>query len=184
MRRSRNTTLTRNWSGRAMIEIKHYKKVFGKLETVVEAIQYNGSHGSEIDNWSDGMVIQSPVLEPTPNNPTGSYLQIIPKSGKSSTAGVGDWIIKEGNKFPHKYYRVTDKTFQRIFKLVQRVEAMDFAGMELRVASRIGKGLEGAANELYHTSDIGIRRCNSSEEKRDLIGRMKGIMLKHLAGEV
>ena len=69
--------------------IKRYRK----KPIEVEAIQYDGHNGYHIERWSGRAVIGSPVLEPTDDNPTGSYLQIDTLEGVM-TAIVGDWIIK------------------------------------------------------------------------------------------
>lgn len=78
--------------------IQKFKK---KLE--IEAIQYTGKNYFEIGKWSNDLVYPSPVLEPTENNPSGSYLQIKTLEG-IMTAIVGDWIIKgvKGEFYPCK----------------------------------------------------------------------------------
>jgi len=69
---------------------------------IVEAIQYTGSNGWELRRWSGGKIIESPVLEPTPNNPTGEYVQVQTKDGTVVCANKGTWIIKDtdGTFFP------------------------------------------------------------------------------------
>ena len=80
---------------------------YRKKPVVIEAIQYNGNNGREIGDWAtingDRNILQSPVLEPSPNNPTGSYLQIVTLEG-TMTACVSDWIIKgvQGEFYPCK----------------------------------------------------------------------------------
>ncbi len=69
-------------------------KKYRKKPVVIEAVQYNGKNGAEITRWSKDIVFESPVLEPTKDNPTGSYLQIETLEGVMS-AIVGWWIIKE-----------------------------------------------------------------------------------------
>ena len=66
---------------------------YRKKPVVIDAIQYTGHNGHEIYNISGKKVVESPVLEPTQNNPTGAYLQIKTLEGMM-TAIVGDWIIK------------------------------------------------------------------------------------------
>ena len=76
---------------------------YRKKPVVVEAIQYTGSNGPEIRCWSDRLAFESPVLEPTPHNPRGDYLQIKTLEG-TTTAIPGDWIIKgvAGEFYPCK----------------------------------------------------------------------------------
>ena len=75
---------------------------YRKKPVVIEAVQYNGENGWQIQQWS-AAIKESPVLEPTANNPTGSYLQISTLEGVM-TAIVGDWIIKgvKGEFYPCK----------------------------------------------------------------------------------
>ena len=78
-------------------------QTFRKLPVVIEAIQYTGKNDLEIGKWSNGLVYPSPVLEPSENNPSGSYLQVKTLEGVM-TAIVGDWIIKDvkGEFYPCK----------------------------------------------------------------------------------
>ena len=66
---------------------------FRKKPVEIEALQFDGNNGWEIEQWSQGKVYCSPVLEPTRDNPTGAYLQIHTLEGMM-TAIVGDWIIR------------------------------------------------------------------------------------------
>ncbi len=76
---------------------------FRKKPVIIEAIQYVGYNGHELNSWSENKVIESPVLEPTKDNPTGCYLQIYTLEG-IHTAIVRDWIIKgvKGEFYPCK----------------------------------------------------------------------------------
>lgn len=78
-------------------------KKFRKKPVVIESIQYTGHNGNYIEQWTNKKAIQSPVLEPTDNNPTGAYLQIYTLEG-IHIANVGDWIIKgvKGEFYPCK----------------------------------------------------------------------------------
>lgn len=72
-------------------------KRYQKKPVVIEAIVYTGHNGHELRQWSNGAVIQSPVCEPTEDNPTGAYLQIKTLEDFKDTyhvASVGDYIIK------------------------------------------------------------------------------------------
>lgn len=60
---------------------------------VVRAIQYTGSNGTEIKSFTKGQVCQSPILEPTKSNPTGSYLEISANDGWMGFAYPGDYIV-------------------------------------------------------------------------------------------
>ena len=68
--------------------IKYKKKPIS-----VEAIQFTGKNGWQINKWSNGLAYSSPVLEPNKNNPTGEYMQINTLEG-TMIANVGDYIIK------------------------------------------------------------------------------------------
>lgn len=69
---------------------------FRKKPVIIDAVQFDGRRNIS------GVVI-SPVLEPTPNNPTGVYGQIQTLEG-IMTCIVGDWIITgvRGEIYPCK----------------------------------------------------------------------------------
>jgi len=68
--------------------------IFRKKPVVIEAMEYKGDGNSfDIEAWSDGKIIASPVLEPSITNTTGNYLQIQTLEG-CMIAEPGDWIIK------------------------------------------------------------------------------------------
>jgi hypothetical protein len=93
--------------------IPHIKYV--KTSEIVEVIMYDGSNGERIKQWSEKpeCVVESPVCEPTDNNPTGEYLQIY-YEGKWHTAAVGDYIIKKaGVVFPLKQH-IFEKSYSRV----------------------------------------------------------------------
>ena len=79
---------------------------FKKKPIVIEAIQYTGNNGRELGQWSNGAVIQSPVLEPSDDYPNGAYVQIktIDTDDSWATAIIGDWICKgiKGEFYPCK----------------------------------------------------------------------------------
>jgi len=87
---------------------------FRKKPVVIEAEQYIGTNGWKIRKWSRGAVFESPVLEPTPDNPTGEYLQIATLEG-IMTAIVGSWIIKgvNGEFYPCKS-DIFEKTYEPV----------------------------------------------------------------------
>ena len=74
-----------------------------KKPVVIEAIEYTGRNEFEIEKWAGKAVFHSPVLEPTEDNPDGSYLQIKTLEG-IMTAIPGDYIIKgvKGEFYPCK----------------------------------------------------------------------------------
>jgi len=76
---------------------------FQKKPIVIEAINFDGKNAKEIYAWSNGVVVESPVLEPTHDNPTGRYLQIKTLEG-TMTANINDYIIKgiAGEFYPCK----------------------------------------------------------------------------------
>lgn len=75
---------------------------FRKKPVVIEAIQYTGNNGLEINMFAP-VAIQSPVLEPTDDNPTGAYIQIQTLEG-CMIGRVDDWVIKgvNGEFYPCK----------------------------------------------------------------------------------
>lgn len=94
---------------------------FKKKPVEIEAIQYNGNNDFEIRNWSNDLVYSSPVLEPTNENPTGSYLQIKTLEG-IMTAIVGDWIIK-GIK--NEFYPCKNDIFLMTYDVVIPKDVVD-----------------------------------------------------------
>lgn len=76
---------------------------FRKRPVEIEAIQFTGHNGSELRDWSAGVVVPSPVLEPGPDNPSGAYVQIVTLEG-TMIGNVGDWIIRgvRGEFYPCK----------------------------------------------------------------------------------
>ena len=69
---------------------------FRKRPVVIEAVQFDGHRAIE-------GVVMSPVLEPSPENPTGVYGQIKTLEGVL-TCVPGDWVITgvKGEKYPCK----------------------------------------------------------------------------------
>ena len=76
---------------------------FRKKPVVIEAVAYHEKNGHFIERWSERNAVESPVLEPTPENPSGMYLQIRTLEG-TMIATPGDWIIKgvAGEFYPCK----------------------------------------------------------------------------------
>lgn len=76
---------------------------FRKKPVVIDAIQYDGRNGEMLCQWSDGVVVESPVLEPSACNPGGSYVQIKTMEG-TMVGNVMDWIIRgvQGEYYPCK----------------------------------------------------------------------------------
>ncbi len=87
---------------------------YQKKPVVIEAIQFDGHNGWEIEQWSNKAAVTSPVLEPGPDNPSGAYMQIQTLEGMM-TAKVGDFIIKgvKGEFYPCKS-DVFDLTYEQI----------------------------------------------------------------------
>lgn len=82
----------------------------------IEAIQYTGRNGSEIRAWSNGLIIESPVCEPSEKNPTGYYVQIKNSNGWT-TAIVGDWIIFEAST--GNFLSCKDQVFKAIYEAAE-----------------------------------------------------------------
>ncbi len=76
---------------------------FRKKPVVIEAVCYTGRNGFTIQQWSNFEIVESPVLEPSSDNPTGDYLQIKTLEGVM-IANLGDWLIKgvKGEFYPCK----------------------------------------------------------------------------------
>ena len=89
--------------------------LYRKKPVVIEAIQYTGNNGNELNKWSDGAVIDSPVLEPREGNPSGTYTQIKTLEGVM-TAIPGDWIIKGVNG---EFYPCKPDIFDKTYELVE-----------------------------------------------------------------
>jgi hypothetical protein len=87
---------------------------YRKKPVVIEAIQYNGHNGPEIELWSDRQVLESPILEPTKDNPSGAYLQIHTLEGWM-TCIKGAWVIR-GIK--GEYYSCKDDIFAMTYEPV------------------------------------------------------------------
>jgi hypothetical protein len=87
---------------------------FRKKRVVIEAVQFDGQNFTFMEQWSKNLVLGSPVLEPTENNPSGAYLQIKTLDG-TMTAGVGDWIIcgVKGEFYPCKS-DIFDATYEPV----------------------------------------------------------------------
>jgi len=105
---------------------------FKKKPVEIEAIQYTGKNDFQIANWSNDLVSPiskwsndlvspSPVLEPSENNQSGSYLQIKTSEGVM-TAIVGDWIIK-GEK--GEFYPCKNEVFLMTYDVVIPTDVLD-----------------------------------------------------------
>ena len=88
---------------------------YRKVPVVIEAIQFTGTNGWVLTQWSDGAVYASPVLEPTEDNPTGEYVQIKTLEGVM-TGRVGDYIIKGVNG---EFYPIKEDIFLKTYEKVE-----------------------------------------------------------------
>lgn len=86
--------------------------LFRKRPVVIEAIQYTGHNGWNLRNWSKDAVVESPVLEPSVDNPRGEYVQIQTSEG-CMIGNVGDWIIR-GTK--GEFYPCKPNIFEEIYE--------------------------------------------------------------------
>lgn len=74
---------------------KIYQRV-GRFTDTVEAMQYDGNNGRYVTDWTGGKAVQSPVLEPGPDNESGAYMQLTnEKGGMTLIVNVGCFIIKD-----------------------------------------------------------------------------------------
>ena len=74
-------------------------KKYVKKSAKIEAIQYTSRNGWYIRDWSNGMVTESPILEPTVDNPTGQYMQI--PTSTHPVVKLGDYVIKDSDDIFH-----------------------------------------------------------------------------------
>jgi len=88
---------------------------FKKKPVVIEAIQYTGHNGHEIKQFSNDLIIESPVLEPSEDNPTGAYLQIKTLEG-IMIGKVNDWIIKGINC---EFYPCKPDIFEKTYEAAE-----------------------------------------------------------------
>lgn len=88
--------------------------LYRKKPVVIEAIQFTGTNGWVLKQWSNGAIYASPVLEPAEDNPTGEYVQIKTLEGVM-TGIVGDYIIKgvKGEFYPIKA-EIFLETYERV----------------------------------------------------------------------
>jgi len=87
---------------------------YRKKPVVVEVIQFKGYNDSEIERWSEGKVITSPIFEPTENNPKGVYLQIHTLEGVM-VASIGDFIVKD---VEGEFWAIKPSIFAKTYELV------------------------------------------------------------------
>lgn len=84
---------------------------YRKKGSLVNAVQYTGHNGDYLRTWSKEIVVESPILEPTVDNPRGAYVQIANPGSRALTAGVGEWILRdEGGHYqalPDQLFRDT-----------------------------------------------------------------------------
>ena len=88
---------------------------YRKKPVVIEAIQITKKSAWKVEQWSNGVVYPSPVLEPTPENPDGAYWQINTLEGVM-TANSGDWIIKGVNG---EFYPCKPDIFEKTYEAVE-----------------------------------------------------------------
>jgi hypothetical protein len=93
-----------------------YKPVkYQRKETLlVEAMEINKEAEQDVIQWAGkDIVYASPVLEPTEDNPEGSYWQVDTKTSEGVLTCVsGDFIFKNGNG---KFYPCAKDIFKDIF---------------------------------------------------------------------
>ena len=88
---------------------------FRKKPVIIEAIQYNGNNGYQLGEWSHGIIIQSPICEPSEDNPSGEYVQIKTLEGVM-IGNVNDWIIKGVNG---EFYPCKPDIFEKTYEPVE-----------------------------------------------------------------
>lgn len=84
-----------------------------KKDAIIQAIQCKGNRYG-LKDWSRGKIVPSPVLEPTPDNPSGYYVQIYNSKG-IETAGEGDYIIRDAHgEFSSCKQYIFEKTYEKV----------------------------------------------------------------------
>lgn len=116
-------------------EVRKYVKT-----APVEAVQYTGRNGYEIERWAtvntERKIIESPILEPTTENPLGVYLQIFTREG-GMTAVPGCWIARgvEG-----EFWAIQDSIFKVSYILAEDVQPTARAAeAERKLAEALGR---------------------------------------------
>ena len=105
--------------------------LFRKKPVLVQAMRYDGHNGPEIKAWSQGKVVPSTVLEPSPDNPEGSY-HIHTREG-TMTAIPGTWIVQGVHG---EFYPVQHDIFMATY------EPEDTLDLMARVALQNGSALD------------------------------------------
>jgi len=100
----------------AQEEENRKKMKFRKKPVIIEAMQYTGNNGNDLEKWSRLIVLEGPILEPTKDNPSGCYIQIRTPAG-IRIGIVGDWIIKsiKGEFYPCKP-DIFEQTYEKIIE--------------------------------------------------------------------
>jgi len=87
-------------------------KKYTDISKIYEAIQYTGKNSLEIQEWSENFILESPVLEPSQDNPSGEYMQISNTHAERS-AIPNDYIVK----YPDDTFHVwTEELFFKLFR--------------------------------------------------------------------
>jgi hypothetical protein len=87
------------------------REMYQSGHKVVEAIQYTGNNASTIEKWAGNKCKQSPVLEPTEDNPTGEYMQVDGITGWVC-AVVGDYVVK----YQDEFYPCAKERFESLYE--------------------------------------------------------------------
>ncbi len=97
------------------------------------AVQYNGNNGNFLYNWSHKCVVESPICEPTKENPTGAYVQIRNNdfNHSSSIAIVGDWIVYDFED--NEYITCSNDFFEENYELINLEKEISYILLEWTV---------------------------------------------------
>lgn len=87
---------------------------YRKKPVEIEAVKFSGNNSLEIDEFTGGKAKESPVLEPSEDNPTGQYLQLKTLKG-TIIVDLGDFIIKNINgEFSTRKQDIFEKTYESV----------------------------------------------------------------------
>lgn len=110
--------------------------LFRKKLVVIEARQLNEQTYQDINNWSNGAVYSSPIVEPSEDNPSGVYWQVNTKKGVM-VASLNDFIIKgvEG-----EFYACDPNIFAKTYEAAANSDMLlisEYAAKEIQDSLRM-----------------------------------------------
>lgn len=127
---------------------------------IVEAHRYDGTNADFLRKWSNGKVIESPVLEPSEDNPKGQYLQINCLGGLM-VGNIGDYIVRG---VYGEYYSCNPDVFEKTYSEIDAAPLMSNnkqVGLSFSQAFELIREHCGAYMRLPHwKEDVKIKVCH------------------------